>query len=371
MKPTLLGRCAVLCGSLWFLATVAGCANRAADAAAASSMAAHTNNTNPVFVASDGSGTMGSIERLDPALDGLLPKDAKVEVLVKGLDWAEGPVWNKALGALLFSDVPQNVVYQWSQKGGVRPYLAPSGYTGNTPRGGEPGSNGLTIDAQGRLVLCEHGDRRVARLEKNRKSKTTLADRYEDKRLNSPNDLIFDSKGNLIFTDPAYGLEKRLEDPKKAMDFQGVFRVTPEGKMTLLTKALKFPNGLALSPDEKLLYVSESNPEKPVIWVFDVKDDGSIANQRVFFDATDRAAKKLKGLPDGMKVDAAGNLWATGPGGILILSPAGKHLGSILTGEATGICAWGDDGSSLYICADMHVCRVKTSTKGHIPGEPR
>lgn len=226
----------------------------------------------------------------------------------------------------------------------------------------------MTFDKEGRLVLCEHGERRVARLEKDGHTQTALADRFEGKRFNSPNDLCFDSKGDLIFTDPPYGLEGKLKDAKKELPFQGVYRRSADGKLTLLTREITYPNGLMLSPDEKVLYVAESNPDKPVIWAFDMKPDGSVANQRVFFDASAMAAKKLKGLPDGMKVDVQGNLWATGPGGVLIISPAGKHLGTILTGEATANCAWGDDGSVLYITADMYLCRVKTMTKGKMPG---
>jgi gluconolactonase len=326
------------------------------------------NNTNKPYPPTTTGGTLASIERLDPALDALLAKDAQAEILVGGLDWCEGPVWVPAGSYLLFSDVPQNVVYKWKEGEGVKAFMKPSGYWGATPRGGEPGSNGLTLDHQGRLTLCQHGERRVARVEKD-SSITTIADRYDGKRLNSPNDLCYDTKGNLYFTDPPYGLEKRLEDPKKELAFQGVYRVTPDGKISLATNEIKFPNGIALSPDERTLYVAESNPEKPVIWSFRVKEDGTLADKRVFFDAGPMAARKLKGLPDGMKVDNKGNLWATGPGGVLIITPEGKHLGTILTGQATANCAWGDDGSTLYIMADMYVARVKTKTMGTMPGK--
>jgi gluconolactonase len=326
------------------------------------------NNTNAPMIPTNGSGTLGTIERLDPALDQLLAKDAKLEILVQGLDWAEGPVWDARHGRLIFSDVPQNTAYQWSAGKGVSVYLKPSGYTGTTPRGGEPGSNGLTMDREGRLVLCEHGDRRIARLEADGK-KTMLADRYEGKRFNSPNDLVFDSNGNLYFTDPPYGLEGKLEDAKKELPFQGVYRIATDGQLRLVTKEIKFPNGIALSPDEKTLYVAASDPDKPVIWAFDLKADGMVGSGRVFFDATALAAnKKLKGLPDGMKVDVKGNIFLGGPGGILIISSTGKHLGTVLTGEKTANCAWGDDGSTLYVTADMYLCRIKTLTRGKIPG---
>jgi len=218
-------------------------------------------------------------------------------------------------------------------------------------------------------VLCEHGDRRVARLDKDGKTKTTLADKYVGKRLNSPNDLVYKSNGDLYFTDPPYGLPKGADDPAKELDFQGVYRLTPKGELTLLTKELTRPNGIAFSPDEKTLYVANSDPEKAVWLAFAVKDDGSLTTPgRLFFDSTEWAKdKEKKGLPDGMKVDKDGNLFATGPGGVHVFSPDGKHLGSILTGVATANVGWGDDGSVLYICADKNLCRIKTKTKGKMP----
>jgi gluconolactonase len=310
-----------------------------------------------------GARTFGTIERFDPRLDQIIPPGTQIEKLAEGFDWSEGPVWIKEGGYLLFSDVPSNVVYKWKAGDGVSEFLRPSGYTGSQPRGGEPGSNGLTVDSQGRLVLCEHGDRRVARLEKDR-HKTTLADRYEGKRLNSPNDLVYHSNGDLYFTDPPYGLEKNVGDPKKELPFQGVYRVKPDGQITLLTKELSRPNGIAFSPDEKTLYVAVSDPQRAVWMAYDVKADGTIASGRIFSDVTALVSPQHKGLPDGMKVDKAGNLFATGPGGVFIFSPDGKHLGTINTGEATANCAWGEDGSVLYITADMYLCRVKTRTKG-------
>jgi gluconolactonase len=312
--------------------------------------------------------TLGSIERLDPALDALIPRDAKIERLADGLDWSEGPVWVRNGGYLLFSDVPQNVVHKWDPRtGAVTDYLKPSGYTGSAPRGGEPGSNGLTLDSQGRLVLCQHGDRQIARVEKDGKW-TVLVDKYEGKRFNSPNDLCYDKAGNLYFTDPPYGLEGKNDDPKKELPFNGVYVLRKNGELVLLTKEFTFPNGLAFSPDEKTLYVAQSDPKNPIVKAFDVKGDGTIANGRVLFDAS-HLVEGRKGLPDGMKVDAKGNIFTSGPGGILILTPAGKHLGTIATGEATANCAWGGpDGSDLYITADMYICRVKTKTKGRIPG---
>jgi len=313
-----------------------------------------------------GSKSLGKIERNDPRLDQLIAPDARIEKLAEGFDWSEGPVWIKEGAHLLFSDVPSNVVFKWKAGEGVSEFLKPSGYTGAISRGGEPGSNGLTVDDQGRLVLCEHGDRRVGRLEKDGR-KTTLADRYKGKRLNSPNDLVYKSNGDLYFTDPPYGLEGNVKDPKKELSFQGVYRLKPGGELTLLTDQLSFPNGIAFSPDEKTLYVAVSDPKRAVWMAYDVKPDGTIDRGRVFFDATSMVGESRKGLPDGMKVDQAGNLFATGPGGVLVFSPEGKHLGTINTGEATANCAWGDDGTVLYITADMYLCRLKTKTRGKGP----
>jgi gluconolactonase len=309
--------------------------------------------------------TLGTIERIDPKFDELVPKDAAVEIIADGFEWCEGPVWFPEDGGyLLFSDTMVNTVFRWDEKNGLKPFLKPSGYTGTTPRGGEPGSNGLARDPNGMLVLMQHGDRRVARLEKDG-SFTTLVDKYNGKRLNSPNDGVYDSKGNLFFTDPPYGLEKSVDDPKRELDFQGVYRYSKDGKLTLLTKELTRPNGIAFSPDEKTLYVANSDPEHAVWMSYPMKDDGTNGPGKVFFDATKWVKEGKKGLPDGLKVDAHGNLFAAGPGGIQVFSPDGTHLGTFNTGEADGNVAWGNDGSTLYIMADMFVGRVKLKTKGN------
>jgi gluconolactonase len=321
--------------------------------------------------------SFGQIEVLDARLNALIAPGTPIEKLASGFDWSEGPVWIKPGkapvpsgprsiregGYLLFSDVPSNTVYRWSAKEGVSVFLKPSGYTGSMPRGGEPGSNGLTVDSEGRLVLCEHGDRRVGRLEKNGRH-VALAERFMGRRFNSPNDVVFKSNGDLYFTDPPYGLEKNVDDPKKEIPYQGVYRVKPNGEITLLTDKITRPNGLAFSPDEKTLYVACSDPKVAVWMAYEVKSDGTLGTGRVFFDSTLMVSPQNKGLPDGMKVDSRGNLWATGPGGVLVFSPDGTHLGTIRTGEATANCAWGDDGSTLYITADMFLCRVKTTVKG-------
>ncbi len=313
--------------------------------------------------------TLGKIERLDPAFDELIGRDAKLEVLAEGHLWTEGPVWVRRDGGfLLFSDIPRNRVYKWQEGKGESVFLEPAGYTGTATNLKEPGSNGLLLDAEGRLVLMEHGDRRVARLDDwDSKKKTTLAHRFMGKRLNSPNDGAYRSNGDLYFTDPPYGRmlkeSKAEEFPDRDLDFCGVYRLSKEGKLTLLTREMSKPNGIAFSPDEKTLYVANSDPKRAIWMAFPVKEDGTLGKGKVFFDASS-LAKGKPGLPDGMKVDAKGNLFATGPGGVLVLTPSGKHLGTIATGVPTANCAWGEDGTVLYVTADKALTRIKTKTKG-------
>ncbi len=305
---------------------------------------------------------LGEVVRMDPRLDRLIPKDARIEVVASGFLWSEGPVWIKEGGYLLFSDIPRNSVMKWKEGEGVSLWMKPSGYTGVADYGGEPGSNGLLLDPQGRLVLCEHGDRRISLLYPDG-GKRTLVDSYQGKRLNSPNDAVYHRNGDLYFTDPPYGLPKRWDDPRRELDFCGVYRLSKDGKVTLLTKELTRPNGIAFSPDYKTLYVAQSDPKAALWKAFPVKEDGTLGPGRVFYDVTEFAGK-LPGLPDGMKVDREGNLFATGPGGVYVFTPEGELLGRISTGEATANCAWGDDGSTLYMTADMYLCRIKTNTRG-------
>ena len=303
----------------------------------------------------------GRIERFDPAFDALVAADARLEKLAEGFTWSEGPVWLD--DALIFSDVPENIAYRW--KPGMTKaevFLQPSGLLTPQPGFREPGCNGLTRDAQGRLLLCQHGERRVARYANGRF--TSIADRYEGKRFNSPNDLVARKNGDIYFTDPSYGLEGINESPLRELPFNGVFRVARDGKVTLLERGLTFPNGIAFSPDEKVLYVGVSDPVATRLVAYDVDPDGMIANARTFFDAQSLLNGEDKGLVDGLKVDRAGNVWSSGPGGILVISPAGKLLGRLNTGEATANCNWGDDGSTLYITAHMFLLRIKTKTKG-------
>lgn len=312
--------------------------------------------------------TIGQIVRTDPRLDKLIPKNAQIEVLASGFDWSEGPVWMKArdgAGAyLLFSDVPQNTIFKWTEKDGLSTFLKPSGYTGVGSYGNEPGSNGLTIDRQGRLIACEHGDRRVTAMPLTGGGKKTLADNYNGKRFNSPNDVVAHSNGSYYFTDPPYGLPQKETDPTRETDGFGVYRISPTGTLSIITNELTRPNGIAFSPDEKTLYVAQSDPNRPVIMAYSLLADGSAGKGRVVFGDEGLKKQGLTGGFDGMKVDRDGNLWATGPGGVLVLSPTGEFLGHIKTGVATANCAWGDDGSTLYITADMYLCRVKTTARG-------
>ena len=313
--------------------------------------------------------TIGAVERKDPRFDALIPPGANMEVLAGGFDWTEGPLWIKDGGYLIFSVIPPNKIVKWKEGVGASIYLRPSGLTTGQDLRSEPGSNGLLLDPQGRLVLCQHGDRRMARmnapLSAPKPDFATIVDKHEGKKLNSPNDAAYHSSGALYFTDPPYGLVKRMEDPAKEIPYQGVYRVGTDGAITLLTKEVTRPNGIAFSPDEKTLYVASSDPDKAVWHAFPVNPDGTLGAGRIFADFTPQFRNKAKGLPDGLKVDVKGNLFATGPGGVIVFAPDGTHLGTLNTGQNTSNCAWGDDGSTLYITADQYLVRIRTSTRGN------
>jgi gluconolactonase len=298
--------------------------------------------------------------RMDPVFDSLVPAGAQIEKLAAGFIFTEGPLW-RPQGVLWFSDVIGNVVRQWSPDGTVIEILRPGGYDGNSlPAGGFNGPNGMTADRDGAVVLCQHGNRRIVRITRDGKV-STVVDRYQGKRLNSPNDLVFHADGSLFFTDPPYGLPRQDEDPTKELPFNGVYRFA-DGKPQLIIEDLHRPNGLAFSPDYKILYVA--NSERPKMWMrYDVAADGTVRNGRVFADV-DRSQEA--GVPDGMKIDALGNMYAAGPGGVWIYSPAGTHLGTIKTPETPANCAWGDDRKSLYITAVTGLYRVKLA----VPGAP-
>ena len=297
---------------------------------------------------------------MDDRLEDIVGESQSIEVLAEGFDWTEGPLWVEDGGYLLFSDIPPNRVYKWKEGEGVSIYLEPSGYTGETPRGGEPGANGLLLDSEGRLVLCQHGDQQIglmnAPLSAPKSDFITQVDNYQGKRLNSPNDAAFNSRGQLYFTDPPYGLEKQMEDPKKEIPFQGVYMLK-NGTAELLTQDLSRPNGIAFSPDEKVLYVANSDPDKAIWMRYELDEEGKIETGSVFYDATSKVATS-KGLPDGLKVNSEGIIFATGPGGVFIFSPTAELLGMIETGEATSNVALDTDEKTLYITADMYLLRV-------------
>ena len=317
----------------------------------------------------------GPVTRLDPALDAIVPAGAKVEKVATGFGFAEGPVWVRNGGFLIFSDIPDNVIRKWNPAdGSVSVFLDKSGFTGTdaTGVGGEQtnvtrgtiyliGSNGVTLDPQGRVAFNAMGDRQVVRIEADGR-RTVLASHHDGKRLNSTNDLVFKRNGSLYFTDPPSGLRGRNDDPKKELPFNGVYLVR-DAKVQLLARDLGNPNGIALSPDEKVLYVNSTVDRK--VFRFDVNADDTVTNRAVFVDMT---ADTRPGTPDGMKVDARGNLYTTGPAGIWIVSPEGKHLGILAFPEAPANLAFGDaDGKTLYVTARTSLYRIRLSIAGVRP----
>lgn len=309
--------------------------------------------------------TIGTIYRDNPEINNLIPENAVIEVLAEGFDWSEGPVWIKDSGYLLFNDIPQNTVYEWSEQKGLTIFLRPAGYAlGVNPPGRELGCNGMFINPMtGQLVLCDHGNRCIAVLNQKNWTKSIIVDMFEGKKLNSPNDIVISSKGHCYFTDPPYGLT-RPDFPGKELDYSGVFHVRPDGSILLVTKELDRPNGIGLSPDGKTLYVANSSRRK--IWLaFDVADNGTTGNSRIFYDATGFDKYGRGGGCDGLAVDASGNIWATGPGGVMVFTSDGRHIGSIDTGTRVSNCCFGGvKGDELYITAGMYLCRVKVNAKG-------
>jgi gluconolactonase len=304
---------------------------------------------------------MGKIVRLDPAFDALVPKDAKIEKVGTGFTFTEGPLWMPD-GILWFSDVPGNLVRSITPAGEVKVIIPNAGGTVTAPAGAFIGPNGMIADKDGAVLLCQHGNRQIVRVAKDM-STTPYISKFEGHRLNSPNDLVYRSDGALYFTDPPYGLTKQDDDPAKEMKFNGVF-LYAGGKLQALVKDLNRPNGVALSPDEKSLYVANSDEKKRFVNRYDVAADGTVSNGRVFFDFS---TVPEKGIPDGIKVDSQGNVYVAGPEGIWIFGPDGKHLGSIQTGETPANCNWGDDGKTLYITATTSVYRIKIAVPGEKP----
>jgi Gluconolactonase len=306
--------------------------------------------------------TTGNIERIDPALDAIIAPDAKAEIIAEGFEWSEGPLWVESEQMLLFSDVPANSIYKWSEERGQEIYLEPSGYTGDAPsQSKEPGSNGLLLDNNGNLVLCQHGNRQMARMEaalrKPEAVFSVLADRYDGKRLNSPNDAVYNSKGDLFFTDPPYGLPAQNDDdPAKELPFNGVYRVSPNGDITLLTDRISRPNGIAFFPGEEKLLVACSDPNAANWYLVDPAAAGS--KPTLFYSATNER-EGMKGLPDGLKISKNGTVFASGPGGVWIFNRKGSVLGKIRLDEAASNVALSADEKTLYITNDMYVLRVR------------
>jgi len=301
----------------------------------------------------------GAVEILKPEMNAFFNQDSKIEILASGFEWSEGPVWVPQLNGLLFSDVPENKVFLWSPNKGLSVFLDPSGYTGAVSRTGESGSNGLTLDKNGHLILCQHGDRRVAKLSSwsfEQPHYETLVDQFEGKRFNSPNDLVFSKEGTLFFTDPPYGLNQQDQDPQKELPHNGVYKLATDGSLSLITDRLERPNGIALSLDEKTLYVANSYATNPIILAIDLST--TPYQSSVFFDGSE-LIKTRKGLFDGLKVHSSGIIFATGPGGVLVLDPEGNHLGSIRTNGPTANCAFDTQEDYLYLTSDAYLTRIK------------
>ena len=299
-----------------------------------------------------------------PAFSDYVPANAPTETLAEGFGWSEGPVWRPATGDLLFSDVPRNTVWRWVEGEGTSVFLRPSGLAVDDGHQGEAGSNGLALDAQGRLLIVDHGSRTVSRLDSAGFVRQTLAARVGGRRFNSPNDLAVHSSGALFFTDPPYGLAGQDDSPQKELGFNGVYRLDPDGAVTLLDSTLTRPNGVALSPDERTLYVANSDPARAVWMAYSVGADLFVGPGRVLFDATDRVGPANPGLPDGMAIGEDGTLFATGPGGVLVLTPEGQLLGTIRSDRAVANVAFGDDGRSLYLTATDTLRRIRLTTRG-------
>lgn len=302
---------------------------------------------------------IGSIERLDAELDNILDQNTPIEILADGFTWSEGPVWVEEHNMLLFSDVPKNTIYKWTNENKVEVYLAPSGFTGTETLSREPGSNGLLLDKKGNLVLCQHGDRRLAYmdapLDNPQSNFITLADRYDGKRFNSPNDAAY-YNDELYFTDPPYGLPRQDGDPTKEIPFQGVYKVSKDGAVTLLIDSLTRPNGIAFTPTGEMI-VANSDGQKARWYTYTI-NDSTVLSGKILYDATDLVPTE-KGLPDGLKIDSKGNIFATGPGGIFIFNSAGKLIGKIKLTNASANCALSSDEKFLYVTNHMYMFRIK------------
>lgn len=308
---------------------------------------------------------VGRVTTFDPSFHAVVAADAKIEKIAEGFTWSEGPTWVATGNYLLFTDVPENTLYRWSERDGLSVFLKPSGYDGpDTGVLREAGANGLFAEAGGTVLLADSGSRLVARIDPRTKQKTTLAAKFKGKRFNSPNDVVRRSDGAVFFTDPPYGLKGLDDSPAKELGFNGVYRIDTDGTVYLLDDGLSFPNGIALSPDERTLYVSNSDPKRPVWMAYSLDAKGDVLEKRVFSDASDLLGEGVPGLPDGMAVSSDGKLFATGPGGVLVFDADGKRLGRFETGVAISNCAFGDDGRTLYMSSHSFVARVRLKALG-------
>jgi gluconolactonase len=326
-------------------------------------LASCNNNEKPLAKAPSAD-TLSEVEILDPEAEKLFSKDAKAEILAEGFLWSEGPLWLKDEQKLIFSDVPRNTINSWSEKEGLKVYLTPSGYTDSIPRGGETGSNGLCLNNNGKLILAQHGDRRIAEMQAPLNAPKaefkTLANKFAGKRFSSPNDVCADKKGNYYFTDPPYGLVNQEKDSSKEQTKEGVYRINIDGTVEQLIDSLTRPNGIIVSNDGIKLYVANSDPARAIWAVYDIDVTGKLTNGKVFMDATS-FVNKGKGLPDGLKMDSKGYIYASGPTGIWVFNPSGKHIATIKIKEHASNVALDDTESYLYITANMYLLRVKLS----------
>lgn len=311
-------------------------------------------------------GNTPPVDRFDPRFDASIPSDMVLDVVAdfserQGPHWLEGPAWDRRNGYLLFSDVKANAIYRWERDRGVTLFMQPSGYTAEQPFAGEePGSNGLAFDLQGRLLICEHGDRRIRRLEADG-TKAVLVDRYRGRRLNSPNDLVCRSNGDIFFTDPPFGLPRQFDDPERELTFSGVYRLSTHGDLTLLLDDLRSPNGIVFSPDEKTLYLADGDQNRAAWLAYEVRDDGTLGHGRVLLDVTGVAGY---GGPDGLEVDHLGNMFGAAREAVFVIAADGTHLGTIPMGSITTNLGWGEDGSTLFITTERRLLRLRVGTRG-------
>ena len=304
---------------------------------------------------------IGKIQKINPALDKYVDEYSKIEILAKGFEWSEGPVWVDEINSVLFSDVPENKIYRWNENDGLSVYIEPSGFSGKVPTSKKDGSNGLILNSENKLLICMHGDRKIAKLKRRGSVEfETIVNKFQGKRFNSPNDMVFTKNGDLIFTDPPYGLKNRNSDKLKELKVNGVYKLTKDGMLTLLVDNLTYPNGVALSNDDSIMYVNISDLAYPRIMAYDIHKE-TVKNARIFFDGR-KLVEKDVGLFDGIKIHPDGTIFSTGPGGVLIINKDGTHLGTIKTVERTANCTFDSNYEYLYMTSDMYLTRVKLKT---------